>query len=90
MTPLLDRAGVARRLSVSMDWIYRNIDRLDGFPPPVFGRGRGARWDPLAIDKWLALRRGDIAPAAPAAAADDLDVTAELRRRALALADARS
>lgn len=32
-------------------WLKRK--EAEGFPPPVLGRGRGARWDPAAIDAWL-------------------------------------
>ena len=50
---LLDRAALARRLGHSVEWLYNNLATLDGFPPPVLGNGRGARWDPRAIDHWL-------------------------------------
>jgi predicted DNA-binding transcriptional regulator AlpA len=52
---LLSCAEVAARLNMSLDWFYRNHARLSatrGFPTSVLG-GRDARWDPIAIDRWL-------------------------------------
>lgn len=53
---LLTRDQVARKLGHTGCWFNRNrksLEREDGFPPAVLGRGRGARWDPAAIDAWL-------------------------------------
>jgi len=52
---LLDRAGVARKLGMTVETLYRRLAELeaDGFPKPVHGRMSGARWDPVAIDRWL-------------------------------------
>jgi predicted DNA-binding transcriptional regulator AlpA len=52
---LLTRDQVARKLSQTADGFSRKRKGLEaeGFPPAVLGRGRGARWDPAAIDAWL-------------------------------------
>lgn len=53
---LLTRDQVARKLAKTGCWFQRHRKALeagDGFPPAVLGRGRGARWDPAAIDAWL-------------------------------------
>lgn len=53
---LLDRPALARRLNVSVEVLYRRLKTMllhEKFPQPVFGNGRGARWDPRAIDAWL-------------------------------------
>ena len=52
---LLDRAGVARRLGISVESLYRKLPELyaQGFPKQALGRMSGARWDPAAIDRWL-------------------------------------
>lgn len=70
---LLDRAAVARRLGISVEVFYRNQRTLfaDGFPQPALGRMSGARWDPVAIDRWLDSKIAS--PAAATPADDDLD-----------------
>ena len=81
---LLDRAGVARKLGVTVEWLYRNLGPLtiDGFPRPAFGRMSGARWDSAAIDRWLDAKlppTGGPAPSGAGAAdawADALDARA--------------
>lgn len=52
---LLDRQAVARRLNISVEVLYRRVAQLyaDGFPRPALGQMSGARWDPVAIDRWL-------------------------------------
>jgi predicted DNA-binding transcriptional regulator AlpA len=52
---LINRAAVARRLGHSLEWLYKNMRELlaQGFPMPVVGNLRAARWDPVAIDRWL-------------------------------------
>lgn len=52
---LLNRAQVARRLGITVERFYHKTAELaaDGFPAPAHGRGVGARWDPVAIDRWL-------------------------------------
>jgi len=68
---LLDRAGVARKLGISVERLYRHLRQLerDGFPAPVFGRMSGARWDSVAIDRWLDMKL----PGSPPAAGDHDD-----------------
>lgn len=54
MRELLTAPEVARKLKRSAGWFYRNRARLEevhGFPPSILGLG--ARWDSLAIDRWL-------------------------------------
>lgn len=65
--PLLARGAVARLLGLTTPRFLRLRGRLEaeqGFPPPV--PGLALRWDPRAIEDWLAARR-----AAPAAAASE-------------------
>lgn len=62
------RSLVARR---------RQLEEEHGFPPPV--PGLGLRWDPVAIDAWLARHRP--AEATPAATAEAILVQ---RARAMA------
>lgn len=87
MRKLLSPAEVAEKLGFSLDWFYRNKNRLfkNGFPPPVFGNRRHARarWDDGAIDLWLDLKMpADLRQAAggnPAAASRDWDSDLENR-----------
>lgn len=92
---LLDRAGLARRLNISVEKLYQKLPSLiatGGFPPPVWGNMRGARWDPVAIDLWLdaklpraANANTDATPASahtnPSAEADILDTRAAMLSR---------
>lgn len=82
---LLDRAGVARKLGITVEKFYRNRPELeaDGFPRPVLGNMSGARWDPAAIDRWLDSK---IAQGAPAiAAGGTVDIADDLDRNAAAI-----
>ena len=50
---LLCAAGVARRLGRSRAWFFAHRTELEakGFPKPLAVVGR---WDPAAIDRWVA------------------------------------
>jgi predicted DNA-binding transcriptional regulator AlpA len=53
---LIDRAALARKLGIEVETLYRDLPRMIAtkrFPAPAWGNGRGARWDPVAIDRWL-------------------------------------
>lgn len=54
---LLDASEVAKRLGRSRSWFYDHQKELDaaGFPRPL---PVVDRWDPAAIDAWLAAQRG--------------------------------
>jgi len=54
---LLKHGQVAQLLGHSADWFSRHRAQLEaqGFPRPVPGCGR--RWDPAAIEAWLAAQR---------------------------------
>lgn len=58
MIPLLTARDVARLLGWSVDHWYRRRRALEaaGFPRPIPELGN--RWDPNAIEAWLAARRG--------------------------------
>ena len=83
---LLTTAEVAAKLGRPVEWLYKNRNKLVGFPPPV--QGCGYRWDPAAIDAWLD-RLAGLASAEPVLgeigpAGDVVDITAlrqELRER---------
>lgn len=62
---LLTSRDVAALLGVTREYFYRRRATLEakGFPPPIPALGN--RWDPTAIDAWLARERGE-APAEPA------------------------
>lgn len=56
---LLTMREVAERLAHGYDWFRRQrktLERDEGFPKPVSGCGN--RWDPRAIDRWLAAQGG--------------------------------
>lgn len=58
MRPLLDAPALAHLLGISTTRFLRRRPQLEmehGFPPPV--RGLALRWDPLAIEAWLAAQR---------------------------------
>ena len=81
----------ADALGLTVPGFCRRRARLEaaGFPRPLPGLRR--RYDPLAIQGWLARLRGDD-PATPEAAPpfdSDAALKAELDRRALTLATAR-
>ena len=82
---LLDRAGVARRLNVTVEWMYQHLASLEDFPKPVFGVMRGSRWDPAAIDSWLDRRMAPADRLRLATARDEPDWGALLDARAEAL-----
>jgi len=83
----------ADALGLTVDGFCRRRARLEagGFPRPLPGLRR--RYDPLAIEGWLARLRGSAnAPpdaAAPPEPGSDAAFQAELDRRALSLATAR-
>lgn len=55
MTLVLTLAELAARLQVSRQWLARRHGHLraaHGFPPPL--PGLGLRWDPRAVDAWIA------------------------------------
>lgn len=88
---LLDRAALARKLNTTVERLYRHLPGMiaaEGFPPPVWGNSRGARWDPAAIDAWLDSKLPGRAAAnsnAPAARAAEANPDADA-----ALLDARA
>jgi predicted DNA-binding transcriptional regulator AlpA len=57
--PLLTARDVAALLGVTVSYWYRRRRALEaaGFPPPVPALGN--RWDPVAIERWLAAQRGE-------------------------------
>ena len=57
--PLLTKHGVAERLYHTLHWFAYHRAKLEaaGFPPPV--PACGERWDPQAIDNWIARQRGE-------------------------------
>jgi len=87
---LLDRSAVARKLGITVEKFYRQRPDLEaeGFPAPAIGRMSGARWDPVAIDRWLDRKLSTPAPAASGAGKVE-DWGAELDRNAAALAAGR-
>ena len=61
---LIDARQVAERLGRGVSWFYCTRQTLidkHGFPDPV--PGIGLRWDPVAIDRWLAAQCGEAPPA---------------------------
>jgi hypothetical protein len=55
---LICRAELSRRLGVSIEKLYRELGNwmeapINPFPKPILGRGRGERWNPLAVDRWI-------------------------------------
>jgi predicted DNA-binding transcriptional regulator AlpA len=62
VTRLLRAREVAALLGVALHWWYRHRRALEaeGFPAPVRLSRGVARWDPAAIEGWLAARRGDV------------------------------
>jgi hypothetical protein len=78
---LLNTRTLAERLDVTVDWLYHNRARLAalGFPKklPVL-----RRWDPRAIDDWLATQRLSAGDRTTDAAGNNLiDWDATLRAR---------
>lgn len=74
---------VAERLAISPAAFRQRRRRLEeehGFPPPVPGLGR--RWNPAAIEAWIAQATGGIPDSLPVSAEDILIS----RARALAAA----
>src|SRR3546814_9838731 len=59
--PLLTRQEVAKRLSVSAAWFYRNRRGLaaKGFPPSLPGFAQG-RWCPRAVEPWIEIGRAHV------------------------------
>lgn len=71
---------VADRLGRSVDWIYRNINRLIltlDFPRPILPTGQKL-WDPSSVDAWLRRYHPDAGRAPPVP-----DDPIEASRRAL-------
>ena len=97
---LIDRAGVARMLGITVEVFYRRYRDLlavsaNPFPGPVMGRMSGSRWDPAAIAKWIAAGGEFADAAAPAAmpappAFADNDAYADLLDRRAARLGGRS
>lgn len=60
--PLLTAREVAQLLGMTRAAWYRRRPALEaaGFPPPVPALGN--RWDPAAIERWLAAQRGEAPP----------------------------
>lgn len=90
---LLDRPAVARKLGLTVERFYIKYAELraDGFPLPALGSGRGARWDPRAIDAWLdakipAAVNSNVLPLTVADTAQPTSADAILDQRAAQLA----
>lgn len=84
MTRLLTMREVAARLGYGYDWFRKHraaLERDHKFPAMV--PGCGFRWDPRAIDRWLARQDG----AEPAADPLTVDIAATLDARAAAIAE---
>lgn len=82
---LLTVAQVAARLGIATETLYRTIRRLrddHGFPRPLPGLSH--RYDPLAIDAWIARWRAE-APRLPEDPDNLAKIQAEIDRRADAL-----
>jgi hypothetical protein len=80
---LWQAAQVADRLAMTPAAFCARRRRLEedhGFPPPVPGLGR--RWNPAAIEAWLAQQAGGM-PAQDAPSAEDILIT---RARAMTAA----
>ncbi|CAB4166600.1 hypothetical protein UFOVP843_39 [uncultured Caudovirales phage] len=63
----LDYPALAEQMGRTVNWMRNNMGRLrrdHNFPAPIPGFGK--RWDPAAIEVWLATHR----PAPPTAAGD--------------------
>lgn len=58
---LLRARDVAALLGWSVNYWYRRRSALEaaGFPRPLRVGKLGTRWDPAAIEAWLAAQRGD-------------------------------
>lgn len=97
---LIDRAGVARKLGITVEKFYTRYPKLlalpnNPFPGPVLGNLSGARWDPRAIDRWIEAGGEHAtqppAPATSPAVTEDSDREhrkAERKKRAAELAAA--
>ncbi|MFW5642032.1 MAG: hypothetical protein ACOCY0_04615 [Roseicyclus sp.] len=64
LRPLLKADELAELLGYSRARLGQILPALydQGFPRPLPGFA-GRRWDPVAIDRWLATQRGDTPPA---------------------------
>lgn len=82
---LMTAADVAKKLTRSRDWFYRNRKILEarGFPKTVPGQGN--RWHPGAIDDYLAREAGR-----PMAQSGDAELSVEDIKAWQDLLDARS
>ncbi|MBF0391207.1 MAG: hypothetical protein HQL38_00870 [Alphaproteobacteria bacterium] len=90
---LIDRAAVARLLGIRLKKLYRCIGRLrrnpaNPFPPPVLGRGAGARWNPRDVQRWIEAG-GEFAEALELGCAERDDWAERLDDRARRLAQRR-
>lgn len=97
---LIDRAGVALMLGITVEKFYRRYAELranpaNPFPGPALGNQSGARWDPLAIERWIDAggEHGTAQPVPPPGAAmgeaaERQAAKAARRARAQALAEA--
>lgn len=81
MRRLLSTSEVSEKLGFSPQWLYKARRMLEsrGFPAPIFGGGRGrhARWDEAAIDRWLDLQIDGSMAAEPGI----VSITRDLDRR---------
>ena len=82
MTMLIDRKAVATRIAMQVPKFYHRYAELrahplNPFPGPVIGNGRGARWDPDAIDAWIKAG-GEHATRSPRSAAPIAAVPADI------------
>jgi len=73
MADLITRAALARMLGLTVEKLYKRQKELEAnpvnpLPGPVLGNMSGARWDPAAIERWIAAG-GEHAPANPATTA---------------------
>lgn len=99
---LIAREAVAGMLGMTVDKFYHRLrdlqaNPLNPFPGPTLGRMSGARWDPRAIERWIAaggehatpdtlVASTRTAPKASAPDADNDDHADELDRRAAEIA----
>lgn len=74
---------LAVRIGRSVDWLYRNLDTLQGLPAPLCPRGKRT-WDRAEMEAWLR-RRSTLMPApandvVPIAPRDDQEWKEFLRK----------
>ena len=88
---LICRAELSRRLGVSIEKLYRELGNwmeapINPFPKPILGRGRGERWNPLAVDRWVENGGLNATPEAGTSANQKPDWDARLDTRAAQIA----